>query len=343
MPSFECSTLSGSGVPALTAALSQIASPFSIIGLPSAPKRRFSSFEEPGTSVAGEVVSSTNQTRTALGLTSGTPIGSDPDRRLFADMRTRALTLMWSTTPVALRNHGRPCSLSLTSIILAAHGRPSTTVVSTGSPAAVWRGQWRELIRYSTSVGAVPPTCGFLVFPYSWTRASIFELTLASHGKRKSPAAARTAASACVCRCRRCSNQLPTSSTSPVQPMSTGMHRPTMRNTPPRSWRAVRKIWRRRRMSRAPRRVVGWRRLEPHGRRALERLGREVGAPDEVVEPGPGGFHFDLHGVTDVARGGKGHADIDRRLLGAAVAQLLCGRLKFDVPLEGERADCAGV
>ena len=146
MPSFECSTLSGSGVPALTAALSQIASPFSISGLPSAPMRRFSSFEEPGTSVGGDVVSSTNQTRTALGLTSGTPIGSDPDWRVFANMRTRALTLMLSTTPVALRNHGRPCSVILTSIILAAHGWPSTTVVSTGSPAAVWRGQRRELI-----------------------------------------------------------------------------------------------------------------------------------------------------------------------------------------------------
>src|SRR3954452_3155516 len=170
MPSFECYTLSGSGVLALTAALSQIASPFSISGAPSAPRRRFRSFSEPGTRVGGDVVSSTNQTRTAFGLTSGTPIGSDPDWRVFPKRRTRALTLMSPTTGVLQKNHGRPCSVILSSIILAAHGVFSTTLVSTGSPACP--GQWRLLTADSTLAGGAPPTCGLRVLPYSTTRSS---------------------------------------------------------------------------------------------------------------------------------------------------------------------------
>src|SRR3954454_18846860 len=175
MPSFECSTLSGSDVPALSAALSQIMSPFCNTGLPSASLRRFRSLEEPATSVGGDVVSSTNQTRPAWGLTSGTPIGMDPACCVFENRRTRALTLMSPTTLVSQKNHGSPCSVILTSIILAVHGWPSVTVLSTGLPA--WPGQWRELITDSTLADEVPPTCGLRSLPYCWTRARIAELT----------------------------------------------------------------------------------------------------------------------------------------------------------------------
>ena len=193
MPSFEPSTFNGNAVPPLATALSQICRPFWKTGLPSASSRRFNTLDEPGTSAP--VVSSTNQTRTASGFTSGTPTGSAPVRRAIVNRLTRALTLMCGT-PATLRNHGRSCSVILTSIIFAVHGGPSTTVSSTGSVG--WRGQWRELSAHSTCPGGVEPTCGLRVLPYSSMRALIAALTPASHGKRTSPAAARAAASACV-------------------------------------------------------------------------------------------------------------------------------------------------
>src|SRR5262245_35000229 len=94
-------------------------------------------------------------------------------------------------------------------------------------------------------------------------------------------------------------------------------------------------MWRRRNISRAPWRVVGWPGLEAHRGRAPDRsLGRQSDTLDEIAQPGPLGADGDLHRVADVRAGGKGDADVNRRLLAAALAHRLRGGLELHVSLE---------